>query len=514
MFPLEKTISAIKSPDQWPGDSFALTGKYLLFQFGPITSFAQLAPLLVLVFLDAVIVAVRSLLYGQVIPCGSIGVVAPLDHVVVQVLCSLRKALEDAVYERHRLGTGDLVIRTEGAVGITVDPTVVGSGADFILCPVGCNVTEVNSGRVGLVVKTSCDRSELRTGDRRIRIELAVAVALYDAHSAQRRNSVVVPCAGCYVGVAVGLGGVCIAGLIGEQTEEDGCYLSTGNAVLRTNGAVRIAYDVSIVVIAVQTGRYIIRNGNGGLAAAAATTAGRRSSCVGVGEYGVLLNLCITDRSRIPGTSTVAGVRLVTNVRDRGDRNHNVFERFAGFIVLERNVNNDVSVAAVVPLAVYNLECKAILPCVRGAIAGLVRLLTALDVKVVVQVDGNVLGQLFKVIGNLGQTRNVNVGLAVNGLVYCIILVKLSNQCILIAGLGLTVLYLNLNVLLVVEVLVDGVRVLVLGKETFDGYVALDFKILCIFVTNLPARERMSFLLQYICLGKVAASYEPRHLVA
>ena len=50
-------------------------------------------------------------------------------------------------------------------------------------------------------------------------------------------------------------------------------YLSTGNAVLRTNGAVRIAHDVSIVVIAVQTGRYIIRNGNGGLAAAAATAA-------------------------------------------------------------------------------------------------------------------------------------------------------------------------------------------------------------------------------------------------
>ena len=166
MSPLEKTISAIKSPGQWPGDSFALTGKYLLFQFGPVTSFAQLAPLLVLVFLEVVIVAVRSLLYGQVIPCGSIGVVAPLDHVVVQVLCGLRKALEDAVYERHRLGTGDLVIRTEGAVGITVDP--------------GCNVAEVNSSRVGLVVKTSCDRSELRTGDRRIRIELAVAVTLYN----------------------------------------------------------------------------------------------------------------------------------------------------------------------------------------------------------------------------------------------------------------------------------------------------------------------------------------------
>ncbi len=64
-----------------------------------------------------------------------------------------------------------------------------------------------------------------------------------------------------------------VASLVGQQTEEDGCYLSTGNAVLRTNGAVRIAYE-SIVVIAVRTGQYIIRNGNGGLVAAAAAAAG------------------------------------------------------------------------------------------------------------------------------------------------------------------------------------------------------------------------------------------------
>ena len=151
---------------------------------------------------------------------------------------------------------------------IPANKAIVGSGADLVLCPVGCNVAEVNSSRVGLVVKTSCDRSELRTGDRRIRIELAVAVTLYDAHSAQRRNRVVVPCAGCYVGVAVGLRRVALRVVIGQQTEEDGCYLSTGNAVLRTNGAVRIAYNISIVVIAVQAGRYIIRNGNGGLVAA------------------------------------------------------------------------------------------------------------------------------------------------------------------------------------------------------------------------------------------------------
>ena len=68
---------------------------------------------------------------------------------------------------------------------------------------------------------------------------------LYDAHSAQRRNSVVVPCAGCYVGVAVGLGGVSVAGLVGQQAEEDGRDLSTGDAVLRADGLVRVADDVA-----------------------------------------------------------------------------------------------------------------------------------------------------------------------------------------------------------------------------------------------------------------------------
>ena len=427
----------------------------LLFQFGPVAGLAKLGPLLELVLLGLVVVAVGSLLYVQIEPLRNVRVVAPLDHIVVQILFGLGETLEDAVDERHCLGTGDLVVRTEGTVGITGDPAVVGGGADLVLRPVGRDVAEISSRRVGLVVKTGCDSRELSAGDRRIRIELAVR-ALHDAHSAQRRNGVVVPCTGCYVGVAVGLGRICIAGLVGQQTEEDGRDLSAGDAVLRTDGLVRVADDVSIVIVTVQTGRYIIRNGNGRSAVVAATGAAAAAVLrVGVGEYGVLLNLVIIVRGRIPCARMVAGVRLVANGRDTGDRNHNgfVFERFAGFLVLELNVSYDVSVAAVVPAAVYNLECKTVLPSVRDVVA-------ALDVKVVVQVDGNVLGQLFKVIGNGGQTGNVNVGLAVDRLFYSRVLVKLGNSRVLNSRIGRAVLYLNLNALLVVEVLVDGIGVL------------------------------------------------------
>ena len=74
-----------------------------------------------------------------------------------------------------------------------------------------------------------------------------------------------------HIGQAVGLGGVCGADILGQQTEEDGRDLSTGDAVLRTDGLVRVADDVSIVIVTVQTGRYSIRNVNGRFAAAAAT---------------------------------------------------------------------------------------------------------------------------------------------------------------------------------------------------------------------------------------------------
>ena len=125
-----------------------------------------------------------SLLNIKVVPLRSIGVVAPLDHVCVQVLVGLGETLENAVDESHGLGAGDAVVRTESAVGVTGDPAVVGCRADFVLRPVVCDVAERCSGGVRLVVKASRDSCELGTGDGSVRVELAVAVALHDAHSA------------------------------------------------------------------------------------------------------------------------------------------------------------------------------------------------------------------------------------------------------------------------------------------------------------------------------------------
>ena len=112
------------------------------------------------------------------------------------------------------------------------------------------------------------------------------------------------------------------------------------------------------------------------------------------------------------------------------------------------------------------------------------------------QVDGNVLGQLFKVIGNLGQTRNVNVVLAVNGLVYSIILVQVSNRSVFCAGSGCSGCQLgNLCTLLVVEVLVYGVLARVLAVRAVDFNIMRGhLEVLSILVANFPAGEGVAVL--------------------
>ena len=76
-----------------------------------------------------------------------------------------------------------------------------------------------------------------------------------------------------HIGQTVGLGRICGADFLGQQTEEDGCHFCAGDVAIRLDVAVRVADNVRKVIVTVQTGRYIIRNGNGGLVAAA-TAAG------------------------------------------------------------------------------------------------------------------------------------------------------------------------------------------------------------------------------------------------
>ena len=52
-----------------------------------------------------------------------------------------------------------------------------------------------------------------------------------------------------HIGQAVGLGGICGADFLGQQTEEDGCHFCAGDVAVRLNVAVRVADNVRKVIV-------------------------------------------------------------------------------------------------------------------------------------------------------------------------------------------------------------------------------------------------------------------------
>ena len=115
-----------------------------------------------------------------------------------------------------------------------------------------------------------------------------------------------------HIGQTVGLGRICGADFLGQQTEEDGCHFCAGDVAVRLNVAVRIADNVRKVIVTVQTGRYIIRNVNGRFAAAAATAG--RSAGPYADQLDILLNVLdlgynIANAVDPPAAERVAALR-------------------------------------------------------------------------------------------------------------------------------------------------------------------------------------------------------------
>ena len=256
--------------------------------------------------------AVGSLLHSEIVPCGSIGIIRPLDHAVEQIAAVLGQTVEYAVNKRHSLCTGDILVRTERTIRIAIDPALVCGDTDLILCPVRCDIRELRGHNHILIDETIDDCDKFSTGDRRIRRERAIVMTLYNAHRGQRGDSMVKPLTARHIGQAVGLGGICGADFLGQQTEEDGCHFCAGDVAVRLNVAVRVADNVRKVVVTVQTGRYIIRNVNGRFAAAAATAG--RSAGPYADQLDILLNVLdlgynIANAVDPPAAERVAALR-------------------------------------------------------------------------------------------------------------------------------------------------------------------------------------------------------------
>ena len=222
--------------------------------------------------------AVGGFLDGQVVPSGLVHVVDPGLHVLVQVVLGFGQAVEHAVDEGHGLGTGDLLVGLKGTVLIALDPAVVGGDADLVLGPVAGDVGEGGGGLVTVGVEAGGDGGELGAADGVVGLKGAVLIALDNPHLAQGRHGAAEPVAVLHVVVAIALGHVGLAGLVGQQTEEDGGHLGAGNIVLGPHVVVAVANDISVVVLPVQAGRHIVGNLHnrrlGTVTTAATTTAG------------------------------------------------------------------------------------------------------------------------------------------------------------------------------------------------------------------------------------------------
>ena len=209
--------------------------------------------------------AVRRFLNGEVIPGVRVRVVRPDRHVREEIVLGFGLAVQHTVDDGHGLGAGDVAVGMEGAVGIAGDPAVVVGDADLVFGPVVRNVTELRSGLVAVVIKAGGDGGELSAGDGGVRAERAVGITRDDAHGAEGRDRGVVPGGSGHIGVAVGLGQVLVADVVGQQAEEDGRDLGAGDVVLRTDLAVAVTDDIGEVIRRVQTERVIVFDLHGGL---------------------------------------------------------------------------------------------------------------------------------------------------------------------------------------------------------------------------------------------------------
>ena len=190
-------------------------------------------------------------------------------------------------------------------------------------------------------------------------------VALYDAHRRERGDRVVEPLTARNVGQAVGLGGVCGADILGQQTEEDGRDLSAGDVAARLYVAVRVADDIRKVIVAVQTGRYVIRDVDSRLAAAA--TAGAAAGAVG--PYAdeiddVLLNVLdlgynIANAVDTPAAERVAALRGGLRGRDRVAAAHLDLGRSRGIACVGRDIAR-YFIGDIAEFAVRSLERERI----------------------------------------------------------------------------------------------------------------------------------------------------------
>ena len=143
----------------------------LLFQRLPVARFAQRRPLLVgsgPLGIALVVMAVGRLLHRKIEPVARVRVGPDLHHAAREQMALLgRDTIEHAVDHRGGLGTGDVALGAERAVGIARDPAVARGEPDVRLRPVARDVREAALALVELGEQRD-DLCHLRARDGRV----------------------------------------------------------------------------------------------------------------------------------------------------------------------------------------------------------------------------------------------------------------------------------------------------------------------------------------------------------
>ena len=199
--------------------------------------------------------AVRGLLYGEVVPVGRL-VVRPRYHAVQQVAFALRHTAEHAVDHRHSLSAGDAGVGVECAVRITRNPAERRRSLNLVFRPVTGNVGEAAAVLNRFGVEACADCRKLRTSDRGIGVKAVRTAALDDTELRHRGNRLVVPLSIRYISKYIFSGQVAITNFLLEQAEENRCNFGAADVRVRTDSAIGVTDYIGVVVIAVQHIRY------------------------------------------------------------------------------------------------------------------------------------------------------------------------------------------------------------------------------------------------------------------
>jgi len=167
----------------------------------------------------------------------------------------IHNAAEDAVHNGSRFAARHVVVRSCAAV-VALDNAELLEQVDVLFCPVTVDIIEDTASDRGverIAVEHGDHLEELRTGDRLVGLERAARITGDDAGLRTHLHSVIVPGAAADIReVDSGLGVESGLDLILHQTIQNGGDFGTGDASVRANSAIRITFDVSVVVSGVE----------------------------------------------------------------------------------------------------------------------------------------------------------------------------------------------------------------------------------------------------------------------